>query len=121
MIKLQVPKGGSSASFNGITYEANKKGIIEVPDEAVTMLIAHHGFKIMPVVKIERIPVAKKVEVAVVADEPVAESAVTPEIEAPQDAAQEIEAPIAEPEGDVVSDADNISTAKEKLTLKLNK
>lgn len=40
-VKMKLPKGGSSVSFGGETFEANKKGEVMVPAEAVADLSAH--------------------------------------------------------------------------------
>ena len=34
MIKMRCPEGCSAVSFEGKEYRANKKGIVEVPEEA---------------------------------------------------------------------------------------
>lgn len=63
MIKLQVPTGGTGVSFGGKNYTADKKGIVEVPVEAVNDLIQYHGFK--AVVEKEKISILKvKEEIA---------------------------------------------------------
>jgi hypothetical protein len=43
MAKLKAPEGCTSASFNGEVFEADKNGIVEVPEEAVVALL-DHGF-----------------------------------------------------------------------------
>jgi hypothetical protein len=37
-MKMKCPKGVTSVSFNGETFEASKKGIVEVPHTALTAL-----------------------------------------------------------------------------------
>ncbi len=43
MIKLQMPEGGTSVSFNEKVYEANKNGVVQVPSEAVADLVKFHN------------------------------------------------------------------------------
>ena len=43
MIKLVAPEGASSVSFEGETYEV-KKGLVEVPAQAVGDVCAAHGY-----------------------------------------------------------------------------
>lgn len=42
-MKMKAPKGVTGGSFGGIEFDASKRGIVEVPDEAVAELISH-GF-----------------------------------------------------------------------------
>jgi hypothetical protein len=42
-MKMKAPKGASGCSFNGTEYECDKRGIVDVPDEAVAELVPH-GF-----------------------------------------------------------------------------
>lgn len=67
MIKLQVPTGGTGVSFGGKNYTADKKGIVEVPVEAVNDLVQYHGFKTI-VEKLEK-PSFVKVKEIIVPDE----------------------------------------------------
>ena len=39
MAKLQLPKGMTSVSWGGNQYDATKKGVVDVPDEAVADLV----------------------------------------------------------------------------------
>lgn len=45
MVKLKAPKGCGGASHKGQWYAADRKGIVEVPDDARDVLCnPHHGF-----------------------------------------------------------------------------
>lgn len=123
MIKLQVPAGGDSASFEGVTYKANKKGIVEVPEASVGNFIRFHGFAIIPEKIAPTIAPAAIVEV-VVAAEKVADSPVVELTESEAEEIAAIEEKLEEIEADEIltdSEVQEVSTAKEKLTLKLNK
>jgi hypothetical protein len=37
-MKMKCPEGVTSVSFNGETFEANRKGIVDVPHTALTAL-----------------------------------------------------------------------------------
>lgn len=43
-MKMKAPKGVSGCSFGGAEYECSKRGIVDVPDEAVADLVSH-GFQ----------------------------------------------------------------------------
>lgn len=45
--KYKVPDGGTSVSVGGETYEANKRGVVEVPDEASHDDLLSHGFTLV--------------------------------------------------------------------------
>lgn len=40
-MKMKCPKGVTSVSFDGETFEANKKGIVDVPHRALAALSEH--------------------------------------------------------------------------------
>ena len=42
MVKMKAPKGATFVGFEGVEYPI-KKGVVEVPDEAVEAL-SRHGF-----------------------------------------------------------------------------
>jgi hypothetical protein len=44
MAKLKCPENCDSASFDGESFQADKNGFVEVPEEAVGALV-DHGFK----------------------------------------------------------------------------
>lgn len=44
MAKLKCPENCDSASFDGESFQADKNGVVEVPEEAVGALL-DHGFK----------------------------------------------------------------------------
>jgi hypothetical protein len=46
LAKIAHTEGATSASYGGHTYEADKKGVITVPLEAVSTLVAH-GFHLL--------------------------------------------------------------------------
>lgn len=41
MAKMRMPQGATEVSFGGEVFKANKKGIVEVPEEAVGALVSH--------------------------------------------------------------------------------
>ena len=41
MAKVKFPEGCTSVSWGGATFDANKKGVAEVPEESVADLAAH--------------------------------------------------------------------------------
>lgn len=43
MAKLKAPEGCKSCSHDGIEFEVDKNGVVDVPDEAVADLF-NHGF-----------------------------------------------------------------------------
>jgi hypothetical protein len=50
MPKLKAPEGATSCSHDGVVYEADASGLVDVPDEAVLPLL-DHGFAPVPVVE----------------------------------------------------------------------
>lgn len=44
-IKLKAPEGIVNISFQGQEYTADKQGIVDVPGEAVELLISSFGFE----------------------------------------------------------------------------
>lgn len=48
MAKLIAPENSTGCSFDGVEYEVDAKGFVEVPEEAVLALL-DHGFKTAPV------------------------------------------------------------------------
>ena len=46
-MKMKCPEGVTSVSFDGETFEANKKGIVDVPHRALAAL-SEHGLVAVP-------------------------------------------------------------------------
>jgi hypothetical protein len=53
MNKLKAPENCDGCSHDGVSYDVDKDGNVEVPDEAVADLL-HHGFKPVPVVEAKK-------------------------------------------------------------------
>lgn len=47
MAKLKAPENSTGCSFDGVEYDVDEKGFVEVPDEAVESLLSH-GFTPAP-------------------------------------------------------------------------
>lgn len=41
MAKLKAPENSTGCSFDGVEYDVDEKGFVEVPDEAVESLLSH--------------------------------------------------------------------------------
>lgn len=49
--KLQAPEGCTGASFDGVEYEADKNGVVEVPAAAAAELLSHGFTAVKPKAK----------------------------------------------------------------------
>lgn len=47
MAKLIAPENATGCSHEGVEYDVDEKGFVEVPEEAVSALL-DHGFKTVP-------------------------------------------------------------------------